>query len=74
MTLEQDCVTLLTKHLGPAASSFLARQCKYHLNKEPAALQKSDLDELAKWCHIGVSLTINKTTAEKVKQEILALK
>ena len=74
MTLEEDCVKVLTRHLGPAASSFLARQCKYHLKIEPSELQKSNLDELAKWCHIGVSLTINKTTAEKVKQEILALK
>ena len=74
MTLEQECIKALTRHIGPAAQSFLARQCKYHLNKEPVMLQTSDIDELAKWCHIGVSLTINKIVAEKVKQDILALK
>ena len=74
MTLEQDCIKALTRHIGPAAPSFLARQCKYHINKEPSMLQKSDLDELAKWCYIGVSLILNKTVAERVKQEILALK
>ena len=74
MSLEQECIKVLTRHVGPAATSFLARQCKYHLKKEPSELQRSDMDELAKWCHIGVSLTINKTVAERVKQEILALK
>ena len=74
MNLEQECTKVLAKHIGPAASSFLTRQCKYHIYKEPSALQKSDLDELAKWCYIGVSLTLDKTVAEKVKQEILAMK
>ena len=74
MSIEQECVTVLTKHLGPAASSFLSRQCKYHLKKEPADLQKTDLDELAKWVYVGVSLSINKTIAEQVKTNILALK
>ena len=74
MSIEQECVTVLTKHLGPAASSFLSRQCKFHLNKEPAELLKTDLDELAKWVNIGVSLTINKTIAGQAKENILALK
>lgn len=74
MSIEQDCLTILTKHLGPAASSFLSRQCKFHLKKEPADLQKTDLDELAKWVYVGVSLSINKTMAEQVKTNILALK
>ncbi len=74
MSIEQECVTVLTKHLGPAASSFLSRQCKFHLKKEPADIQKTDLEELAKWVYIGVSLSINKTIAEQAKQNILALK
>ena len=74
MSIEQECVTVLTKHLGPAAPSFLSRQCKFHLKKEPAALQKTDLDELAKWVYIGVSLSINKTIAEQAKTSILELK
>ena len=74
MSIEQECITVLTNHLGPAAPSFLSRQCKFHLNKEPAELLKTDLDELAKWVYIGVSLTINKTIAEQAKENILALK
>ncbi len=74
MSIEQECVTILTNHLGPAAPSFLSRQCKFHLKKESADLVKTDMEELAKWVYIGVSLTINKTVAEQAKQNILALK
>jgi hypothetical protein len=74
MSIEQDCITVLTNHLGPAAPSFLSRQCKFHLKKEPADLLKADLEELAKWVYIGVSLTLDKTVAEEVKTNILALK
>jgi hypothetical protein len=74
MTLEQDCIAVLTKQLGPAAKAFLDRQCRSHLKKEPSTLQKSDLDELAKWCQIGTQLTLGAQTGEKVKQGILSLK
>jgi len=74
MTLDQDVLMVLTKQLGPAAKGFLDRQCKHHLKKDPAALQKSDLDELAKWCQIGVQLTLGAPIGEKVKEGILALK
>jgi hypothetical protein len=45
MSVEQQCLGVLTKQMGPAAKGFLDRQCKSHLNKQPSALQKSDLDE-----------------------------
>jgi hypothetical protein len=74
MTLDQDCLLVLTKQMGPAAKAFLDRQCKYHLKKDPAAIQKSDIEELAKWCAIGTQLTLGDGVAEKVKQGLLALK
>ena len=74
MTVEQDCLLVLTKQMGPAARAFLDRQCKYHLKKEAVSLQKSDIDELAKWCQIGTELTLGAVIAEKVKVGILALK
>ena len=74
MTVEQDCLSVLTKQLGPAAKAFLDRQCRHHLKKEASALQKSDLDELAKWCQIGTQLTLGAQVGEKVKQGILSLK
>jgi hypothetical protein len=74
MTLEQDCLLVITKQMGPAAKAFLDRQCKSHLKKEAIALQKTDLDDLAKWCAIGTQLTLGDGVAEKVKQGLLALK
>ncbi len=74
MTIDQQVLEVLTKQMGPAAKGFLDRQCKAHLKKEPAALQKSDLDELAKWCQIGTQLVLGAQVGEKVKAGILALK
>ena len=74
MSVEQQCLTVLTQQMGPAAKGFLDRQCKSHLNKEPSALQKSDLDELAKWCQIGTKLVLGDGIADKVKAGLLALK
>ncbi|MCW3983889.1 MAG: hypothetical protein NWE96_07820 [Candidatus Bathyarchaeota archaeon] len=74
MSLEQQCLAVLTKQMGPAAKAFLERQCKSHLKKEPAALQKSDLDELAKWCQIGTQLILGQVVGDKVKADLLALK
>jgi hypothetical protein len=74
MTVEQDVLTVLAEEMGPAAKPFLLRQCRSHLGKEPSMLQKSDLDNLAKWCQIGVQLALGAQIAEKVKKGLLALK
>ena len=74
MTVEQDCLAVLAQELGPAAKTFLTRQCKTHLNKEPSMLQKSDIDNLAKWCQIGVQLAIGAQVAENVRKGFMILK
>lgn len=74
MTIEQDCLAVLAKDLGPAARAFLARQCRTHLRKEPAMLKKTDLDELAKWCSVGIQMILGANVAENAKKGILALK
>ena len=73
MTLEQECLAILSKHMGPAAKIFLDRQCRHHLKKEAAKLEKSDLAELAKWCFIGTQTTLGLVTAESIKKGILEL-
>ena len=74
MTLEKDCLAVLAEELGPAAKAFLDRQCRNHLRKEPAALEKADLDDLAKWSAAGVQMTLGAQIAENVKKGLLALK
>jgi hypothetical protein len=54
MSLDMDLEKVLAKDLGPSASSFLSRQCKSHMGKDAGSLTKADLEELAKWCYIGV--------------------
>ena len=73
-SVELQCLDVLTKQMGPAAKGFLERQCKSHLNKAPAMLQKTDIDELAKWCQIGTKLVLGDAIAEKVKTGLLSLK
>ena len=60
MSLEQTVVTVLASDLGPAASSFLQRQCQQHLHKEAGALDKADMQELSKWVFVGVKLTLSE--------------
>lgn len=74
MTIEKECLAVLAEELGPAAKPFLDRQCRNHLGKESAALEKSDLEELAKWCAVGIQATLGAQVAETVKKGLLALK
>ncbi|MGA2386851.1 MAG: hypothetical protein ABSG33_09995 [Candidatus Bathyarchaeia archaeon] len=73
MTLEQDCLSVLTKQMGPAAKVFLNRQCRNHLKKEASELQKEDLPELAKLCFIGTQPALGVVAAESLKKGIIAL-
>ncbi len=74
MTTEQDCLVVLAQELGPAAKVFLDRQCRNHLRKEPSTLQKTDLDDLAKWCAAGIQPTLGAQVADSIKKDLLALK
>ena len=73
MTVEQDFLAVLAEDLGPAAKIFLLRQCRSHLNKEPSMLEKSDIDNLAKWCHIGIQTALGAQIADKVQKGLLVL-
>ena len=74
MTIEKECLAVLAEDLGPAAKAFLDRQCRNHLKKEPSMLQKTDLDELSKWCGSAVQIILGAQVAENVKKSLLALK
>jgi len=73
MTLDQDCLLVLTKQMGPAAKLFLDRQCRYRLKKDPTKLQKEDLAELAELCFTGTQTALGAAAADSVKKGILAL-
>lgn len=73
MTMEQDCLAVLAEDLGPAAKAFLYRVCRQQLRKEPAMLQKSDIDRLAKFCYSGIKQALGVPTAEKVQKSLMGL-
>ena len=74
MSVADDVLSILSRDLGPSASSFLKRQVAAHLKKEVPELAKGDIEELAKWSYTGVKLMIDEPTAERVRKSLLALK
>jgi hypothetical protein len=73
MTVEQECLAVLAEDLGPAAKPFLYRVCRQLLHKEPAALQKSDIGQLAKSCYLGVKQALGISIAEKVQKNLMEI-
>ncbi len=76
MTLFQQVLDLSTPYFGSAAQAeqFLTRQCKAHLNRDPATLTAHDLWELAKWAMISGSLVMDKAKSEELSEKILQLR
>jgi hypothetical protein len=69
-----DSVLAVTKmFLGPAAESFLLRQCQVALKTEPAMLTKAHLKELAMSSEIAACRFIDRAKAESMAKKILAL-
>ena len=73
MTIDNDCLGVLTKQMGPAAKIFLDRQCRHHLKKEASNLRKEDLPELAKLCFVGTQTMLGIAAAESIKKGILEI-
>jgi hypothetical protein len=74
MSATSDKVLTVTKtYLGPAAESFLARQCQGHLHIEVSALNQSHLKELAKWVEVGAALVMDAGKAAELSTKIASL-
>jgi hypothetical protein len=70
----EKALALCKPYLGPAAESFIARQCKSHLKIEPALLAASHLVELAKWMGIGAALVMDAAKAAELSKKMAALR
>ncbi len=74
MSATSDKVLEITKpYMGPAAESFLIRQCQSHLHLELSALQPAQLKDLAKWVEIGAKLLMDAGKAADLSKKIAAL-
>lgn len=73
MTLRDDVLKILAGQMGPAAGTFLERQCKAHLKKDSATIAKGDLPELAKWVEVGAGLTLGDSVGAALSKQILRM-
>jgi hypothetical protein len=73
-SLYEQVVAITYEYLGPAADRFITRQIRNHLNKEPERLQKKDLQDLADWIRLAMSLLSNDDRlVERYMAELQAL-
>jgi hypothetical protein len=73
MALREDVLAILAAEMGPAAATFLDRQCKTHLKKESPLLVKADLPVLAKWVGVGAALVLSEPVAKVMMSRIQRL-
>ncbi len=73
MTVYEKVVQVSKTYLGPATESFIARQCKSHLDKKAQDLMTLDLPTLAKWTEVGVALLADQAKATELANKIRAL-
>jgi hypothetical protein len=59
--------------MGPAAKIFLSRQCRRYLQKEPTALEATDIPALAECCFSGTQSTLGIEAAESIRKDLLKL-
>lgn len=58
-TLYDEVVSITYDYLGPAADRFVIRQIRNHLDKDPAKLQRKDLQQLIDWIQLAMRLISN---------------
>ncbi len=71
--LSDKALAIGKSYLGPAAESFLTRQCKAHLGAEFPNLAQAHLKDLAKWVEVGAGLLIDGPKATELANKIAAL-
>ncbi len=72
--LSEKLLTVSKPFLGPAAESFLSRQCKGHLKVDVNDVTASQLAELAKWIEVGAGLIMDQAKAAALAKQIANLK
>ena len=68
--LSEKVLALSKPYLGPAAESFLSRQCRGHLNIEMTALAPANLKDLATWVERSGTLIMDAAKAAELAKKI----
>lgn len=71
--LSDKLVTIAKEYLGPAASTFMSRQCKHIKLTALEELTFDHLPEYAKYVEISAGLLIGKDKAKEFKDKLLEL-
>lgn len=74
MSLDEKVLAVLAQDLGPAAKVFLIRTCRNQLRKEPSQLERNDIPFLANAICLALQASLGIPLAEKVKNNLMALK
>jgi hypothetical protein len=70
--LSAKVILIGKNYFGPAAESFLARQCKAHLKTELENITSGQLKDLAKWVEVGAALLMDQAKASELAHRIAA--
>jgi hypothetical protein len=65
-------LALSKPYLGPAAESFIAKQCKA-IKVEPANLSAANLKDLSSWIYLAGSSVMDRAKALELSQKVAAL-
>jgi hypothetical protein len=72
--LYQSVLQIATGYLGPASERFIRRQVNQHLYKDPEALSRKDIPELANRVHISIGPSVaDPKVADEFRLKLLAL-
>jgi hypothetical protein len=66
-------LALSKPYLGPAAESFITKQCKAHLKIEAADLNSSHLKDLSSWIFISGATLMDRAKALELSKKVAAL-
>jgi hypothetical protein len=66
-------LALSKTYLGPAAESFIAKQCKTHLKIEAANLTSAHLKDLSSWIFISGATLMDRAKALELSKKVAAL-
>ncbi len=73
MTHYDSVLAIAKVFLGPAAESFLLKQCQVALKTEPAKMTKAHIKDLAMSVEVAACRFIDRAKAESMAKKILAL-
>lgn len=71
--ISDQVLAIARPYLGPAAESFLSRQCKSHLKINFPEITRAQAKDLSKWVEIGAGLIMDGNKATELARKVAAV-